>query len=302
MRNDLQTGAKSMSGYEAWGGQLSYKGKMVFSSNSLYKEAIIREFHDTPVRGHSRIFCTLKRLAANFHWVGMKRDVQHYIQQCDVCQCNKHDTMTSVGLLQPLPIPDRVWEDVSMDFIDRLSASNGFSIILVVVDRLSKYGHFIALKHPYSAKGVAETFVKEVVWFHGMPRFIVSDWDPVFTSRFWLEFFRLQGSELRMSSAYHPQMDGQTEVLNCCLETYLRCFASSKQKQWLKWLPWVEYWYNMSYHTATRMTPFEAVYGRPPETIHSYVHEETLVAQVEQSLCSRDEILRLLKESLVTAQ
>ena len=106
MRNDLQTGAKSMRGYEARGGQLWYKGKLVLSSNSLYKEAIIREFHDTPVGGHSGIFCTLKRLAANFHWVGMKRDVQHYIQQCDVCQRNKYDTMTPAGLLQPLPIPD----------------------------------------------------------------------------------------------------------------------------------------------------------------------------------------------------
>ena len=105
-----------------------------------------------------------------------------------------------------------------------------------------------------------------------------------------------------MSSAYHPQTDGQTEVLNRCLETYLRCFVSSKQKQWLKWLPWAEYWYNTSYHTATRMTPFEAVYGRSPATIHSYVRGETLVADVEQSLRSRDEILRLLKESLVTAQ
>ena len=155
MRNDLQTGAKSMSSYKARGGQLWYKGRLVLSSNSLYKEAIIREFHDTPVGRHSGIFRTLKRLAANFHWVGMKRDVQHYIQQCDVCQCNKHDTMTPAGLLQLLPISDRVWEDVSMDFIDGLPASNGFSVILVVVDRLSKYDHFIALKHPYLAKGVA---------------------------------------------------------------------------------------------------------------------------------------------------
>ena len=149
---------------------------------------------------------------------------------------------------------------------------------------------------------MAETFVKEVVRLHDMPHSIVSDWDPVFTSWFWSEFFRLQGSELHMSSAYHPQTDGQTEVLNCCLETYLCCFASSKQKQWLKWLPWAEYWYNTSYHMAIRMTPFEAVYGRPPATIHSYMRGETLVAWVEQSLRSRDEILRLLKESLVTAQ
>ena len=116
------------------------------------------------------------------------------------------------------------------------------------------------------------------------------------------EYFRLQGSKLRMSSAYHTQTDGQTEVLNRCLETYLRCFAGSKQKQWLKWLPWAEYWYNTSYHTATRVTPFEVVYGRAPATVHNYEHGATAVAQVDQSLKERDEMLKLLKENLVTAQ
>lgn len=215
-------------------GLLWNKDRLVLPPNSPHKEAVIHDFHNTPMGGHSGMFRTYKRIASNFYWVGMKKDIQDYIRCCDTCQRNKSDTLTPIGLLQPLQIPDRVWEDVSMDFIDGLPMSNGFSAILVVVDRLSKYGHFIALKHSYSAKTVAEVFVKEVVRLHGMPRSIVSDRDPVFTSQFWSEYFRLQGSKLRMSSAYHTQTDGQTEVLNRCLETYLRCFAGSKQKQWLK--------------------------------------------------------------------
>ena len=112
--------------------------------------------------------------------------------------------MTPAGLLQPLPLPTCVWEDISMDFIEGLLTSYGFLVIMVVVDRLSKYGHFVAVKHSYSAKTIAELFVKEIAWLHGMPRSIVSGRDPIFTSQFWVEYFRLQGSDLRMSSSYHP--------------------------------------------------------------------------------------------------
>ena len=165
--------------------------------------------------------------------------------------------MTPAGLLQPLPLPTCVWEDISMDFIEGLSTSYGFLVIMVVVDRLSKYGHFVAVKHSYSAKTIAELFVKEIARLHGMPCSIVSDRDPIFTSQFWVEYFRLQGSDLRMSSSYQPQMDGQTKVLNCCLEMYLHCYTSSRQKQWSRWLPLAEYWYNTSYQFAIQMTPFD---------------------------------------------
>jgi hypothetical protein len=166
-----------------------------------------------------------------------------------------------MGTLQPLPIPPTIWKDISMDFITGLPKSRNKSFIMVVVDRLSRYAHFCALQHPFTTSKVAQIFMDQVFKLHGMLHSIVSDCDPTFTRNFWQEPFNLQGTQLHLITTYHPQIDGQTKIFNKCLETYLRCFSSEKKHQWAQWLPLAKWWYNTSYHTATHMTPFEAVYG-----------------------------------------
>ncbi|KAM0042505.1 putative nucleotidyltransferase, Ribonuclease H [Helianthus debilis subsp. tardiflorus] len=232
----------------------------------------------------------------------MTSTVKNFVRECDICQRCKANTTVPGGLLQPLSIPNAIWEDISMDFISGLPASRGYNVIMVVVDRLSKYAHFVLLKHPYTARSVADEFIKEIVRLHGIPSTIVSDRDPLFISKFWQEIFRAQGTKLHMSSAYHPESDGQTEVINRCLEAYLRCFAVDQPKSWALWLPWAEFWYNSTFHISTGVTPFESVYGRPPPSVFSYAMGEIRVEAVARELQDRDEALRQLKAHLANAQ
>lgn len=174
----------------------------------------MKAFHVSAVGGHSGIPVTYRRLKQFFAWPRMKTSVRSFIQACITCQQAKADRSHLPGLLQPLPVLDRAWKIISMDFVEGLPLSGGFNCILVVVDTFSKYAHFLGLKHPFIAASVAKLFLSQVYKLHGMPSAIISDRDRIFTSTLWRELFRLAKVDLCMSTAYHPQSDSQSERVN----------------------------------------------------------------------------------------
>ncbi|GKA94962.1 ty3-gypsy retrotransposon protein [Tanacetum coccineum] len=215
-------------------------------------------------------------------------------------QWYKSSTLSPAGLLQPLPILDSIWEDISIDFITGLPKSKGYEVILVVVDCLSKYCHFIPLKCSFTARSLAKVFLKEVIRLHGIPKSVLSDRDPLFLSTFWKEIFSLKGSKLKFSSAYHPETDGQTEVVNRSLETYLRCFVCEHQKLSFR-LPCGNLAHT-SFSWSPQHHPYNVVYGRAPPTILKYVTGEIHCEAVASDLQDRDEALKQLKYHLARAQ
>jgi hypothetical protein len=178
-----------------------------------------------PRTGHQGFFKTYRQIRERFSWKGLKDDVLRHIRECVTCQQNKSEQIHPAGLLQPLPIPEQKWESISMDFITGLPRVQGRDCIFVVVDRLTKFAHFFSIPTDYKAIQVAELFFREVFRLHGLPRQIVSDRDGCFINAFWQELFRLVGTELATSTSYHPQTDGQTEIVNKWVEGYLRNYV-----------------------------------------------------------------------------
>jgi hypothetical protein len=140
--------------------------------NSQLKQKVLLELHTSPVGGHSGFLKTYHRVKKDFFWDGLKTDVQRFVAECLVCQQNKVETIKTPGLLQPLAIPSQRWEEVSMDFITGLPKSEGKSVIMVIVDRLTKYTHFCALSHPFKASTVATAFMETVQKLHGAQRLL----------------------------------------------------------------------------------------------------------------------------------
>ncbi|KAE8654131.1 Thioredoxin superfamily protein [Hibiscus syriacus] len=215
---------------------LRYDERVYIGATGSLRLQIIQSLHDSPQGGHSGAQATYYRIRSNFYWPNLKSMVVTYVRCCQTCQQTKVEHLAKPGLLQPLPIPNQAWEIISMDFIEELPTSLKKNCILVIVDKFTKYNHFLPLAHPYSAAEVAKLYLDNVHKLHGQPKMAISDRDKTFTSLFWKEFMKQLGTKTLFSTAYHPEIDGQTERVNQCLEKYLRGFCFYKPKQWAKWL------------------------------------------------------------------
>jgi len=299
---DLVLSNGSVNDYYLQNGVIRYKDRIWVGNNSLAQQHILQALHSSGIGGHSGIQTTYSRIKQLFAWLKMKQCIQDYVKSCHICQQAKTEHVKLPGLLEPLPVPTQPWTVISMDFIEGLPQSTRYNTILVVVDKFTKYGHFIHRAHPFTSMHIAQLYLTNIYKLHGLPQTIISDRDRIFTSTVWQELFNLTDTQLATSSSYHPKTDGQTERLNQCLETFLRCTVNSCPKKWSQWLPHAEFWSNTSYHSALGRSPFEVLYGHPPRHFGITNLQMCSTLELEAWLKERELLSRLIHQQLLRAQ
>ncbi|GKA11198.1 hypothetical protein Tco_0690631 [Tanacetum coccineum] len=229
-----------------------------------------------------------------YWWPGMKRDIATYVSKCLTCSKVKAEHQRPSGLLQQPEIPEWKWDKITMDFITKLpKMKSGHDTIWVIVDRLTKSAHFLVMRVDYSTERLAKLYIDEIVAQHGVPVSIISDRDGRFTSRFWQTLQKALGTRLDMSTAYHPQTDGQSERTIQTLEDMLRACVIDFGGNWDVHLPLAEFSYNNSYHWSIRRAPFEALYGRK-------CRSPILWAEIGESSLIRPELVQETTDKVVS--
>ena len=228
---------------------------------------VMKEAHDTITEAaHGGYFKTYNRICATYYWPRMSREIKIFVGTCDVCQKTKPRQHGPTGLLQPIPIPSQPFEVVSMDFIPELPLSNGFDNILVIVDKLTKYVIFIPTTTRITEGETAKLFFKHVVSKFGILHQVISDRDTRWRGDFWKEICRLMGMRRSLTTSYHPQADGQTEILNQGLEISICAYIGPDRDDCSEMLDTLALSYNSSSHTATGFSPAYLLRGFQPIT------------------------------------
>jgi hypothetical protein len=250
-----------------------WEGNMRLCVPQSLRNQIMRDDHEIITKGaHSGYHKAFNRLASTFFWPRMSKDIKAFVLSCDICQKNKPKRHAPYGLLRPIPIPSQPFEILTMDFIPELpKTKNGFNNILVVVDKLTKFATFIPTETTLNEEKCAKLLFEHIFTKYGLPRQIISDRDSRWTGQFWEEACRLFNIKRALTTSYHPQADGQSEVMNQILETALRTYVSPQRDDWDEYLSGFALSYNGTTHSATGFAPAMLLFGYLPEA-GEYLH------------------------------
>lgn len=262
---------------------------------------ILQLFHDHPLSGHYGIHKTFDIIARSYYWPELRRDVTAYVKSCVSCARNKAPRHKPYGLLKPLPLPERPWHSISMDYIEELPASDGHNSILNVVDRFTKQCILIPTRTNTDTAELARLFVTHVFAKHGVPSHITSDRGSKFTSEFFSTLSQTLGIALHHTAGYHPEGNGQTERVNQTIEQYIRHYCNFQQSNWAELLPLAEFAYNNAPNASTGISPFFANKGYNP-SITTYLDGDLASVLARNYAVDLEQVHSTLREQLELAQ
>jgi hypothetical protein len=272
-------------------------------ADAALRTRILAELHDSPTGAHCGRDRMLAEAQRRFDWRGMAGDVEQYALTCDACQRNKHSRQLKPGLLMPLPLPEEPCVHWTTDAVTALPRTKrGYDAIQVYVDRLTKLKRFALARSTDTSVDLAGTTLRAIIGPHGMPKSMVSDRDPRITARFWRELSRLLGSEVNLSSAAHPQSDGQSEREIGTLTTALRSYVNGMGNDWDEYLPLIELAFNSKQQASTGAAPFTLVYGTEARLPIDCVLDDARPATVPAAVQRAERMRRALNHARSQAE